>query len=331
MPRPAHRSCRGRALTAAIPVTPRAPGRAAAAASPPDVRRAAAPAPAAPPGAPAPPRRPLGRSRRSGSPPPAACGTAPLPRVPAPPGAAPARPPPRAHLSRSCRSCSASASFSRCRSAAAGPGPFGAAPPQRAMCRPPLRSAPGTAKDTGQSVPRRRAAALTDSTGTALGARAVTGPGAGAPRDPRRAGRGSFPAPLAGRGQQAPPLMRAGVASLAPPPVGYQRGGWGLPDGGGASLTGWCFSRPRAVPPGVRPLPASAPPHSRGPLLHTGAAPARVSRSHRGALPYSRAVSVLEGRFRNRRPFPPRPPRAAPSCEGPGVPRPPLPCAPAAA
>lgn len=92
---PAHQSCRGRALTAAIPVSARAPRRPAAAAPPPDVRRAAAPAPAARPGAPAPPRCPLGGSRRSGSPPPAACGTAPLPHVPAPTGAAPGSAAPR--------------------------------------------------------------------------------------------------------------------------------------------------------------------------------------------------------------------------------------------
>lgn len=88
MPGPAHQYRRGRALTAGIPVTPRVPGRPAAAAPPPAVRRAAAPAPAARPGAAAAARRRLGRSRPSGSPPPAACGTAPLPRVPAPPGAA---------------------------------------------------------------------------------------------------------------------------------------------------------------------------------------------------------------------------------------------------
>lgn len=50
-------------------------------------------------------------------------------------------PPPRAYLPRSCRSCSATASFSRCLSTAAGPGPFGAAPPpQRAMYPQPLRA-----------------------------------------------------------------------------------------------------------------------------------------------------------------------------------------------
>lgn len=273
VPVPAHQSCRGRALTAGTPVTPRVPCRPAAAAPRPELRRPAAPAPAAPPGAAAPPRHQIGRSRRSGSPPPAACGTAWLSRVPAPPGPPPSRPPLRAHLSRSCRSCSASASFSRCRSAAAGPGPFGAAPPlQRAMCRLPLRLAPGTATEaqggTGSRCLGGGRAAPRESSGTALGARAVTGPAAAATRNPRPAGRGAFLAPLAGRGQQRPLPMRARATGLAPPPAGNPRGGRGLSDGAGL-LMGRGLGRQSAgaagrAPPAAPPRPRAQRPHARG-------------------------------------------------------------------
>lgn len=131
-----------------------------------------------------------------------------------PRGAAPR--PPGAHLPRSCRSCSASASFSRCRSTAAGPGPFGAAP-QRAMCR--QGRGAGTDGRSLTDAAKGRPAVLTKQPGQRASPPAALSLRHRQPRD-RGAGRTprhrvpaerlrAAPLPRRGRAQQWPPPVRA--------------------------------------------------------------------------------------------------------------------------
>lgn len=206
------------------------------------------------------------------------------------------------------------------------PGPAGAArpaPPSAAAAPPPpgrrpsalrrRRSAPCAGRHSAphparrqmlrrgwQSVPCRRAATVTESTGTALAARAVTGPGA--PRDPRCAGRGAFPAPLRGRGQHGAPPMSAGGAGLAPPPAGNRREGGGPMGRGLSRAEGGCR---RQCAPYRLPLRPTACGSGRGSFPHTMAAPShgghsRTSRPfpHLGAIPSHRGRSLTPGRSR---------------------------------
>ncbi|XP_017690456.1 PREDICTED: proline-rich protein 2-like [Lepidothrix coronata] len=215
-------------------------------------------------------------------------------------GPPPPRPPPRAHLPRSCRSCSASASFSRCRSAVAGLGPFGAAPPppHRAMCRP-LRSAPRAAAEArggDQPVPCRRPAVLTETAGTALAA----------------AGRARLPARAAGAAPGAAGAARGGTRRL---PRSARRAWPALPS---ANQSRWRCARPRprrggSVPGGGTSMPGAGPfgPADRG--CRRESTPWRPLPRPAGPAPPrpSRARSGPDGAWRSRAaraPSPPAPP-----------------------